>query len=415
LYKNQEDLIVQTWLNQVELNNLGSNRTKVLYSSAMTRFLESIGKTAEQILTDYETLPEKTFKRRYSQAIMDFVYKEKERGLCSSSYANALYAVKSFFKYNSLPLNFIVSPKVIVENHNRDIKKEEIEEIIKASTYRERAFFLLMAQSGLRPNTLTQLKIGNLEKILEENTPVPCLINVPQSMSKGKYGSYFTFCGQESVDALKDYFKTRENLTSESYVFVKANSEERVRAGDFTHFFRRIVKSLAEKNILKVKTKTKNIEVQTVEGKRLRSCVTRSDLRLYNLRKFFRKYAGQAGFDYVNFWMGHTLGVDDHYFSRDIEMHGKIYKEKAMPFLRIQTRTPSETEKQIEELRRENAKLSAKVLEIEASKDNLKAKVEEYEKNRPLMEAILRRLHAVEKRLQESGVGLIGSDKDQEE
>ena len=368
MYKIQQDQNVEAWLNQVELNKSGSKTTKVNYSLAMTRFLESIGKTTEQILTDYETLPERTCKRRYSQAIMHFVYEEKERGVSSNSYANALYAIKSFFKYNSLPLNFIVSPKVTVENHNRDIRKEEVEEILKGSTYRERAFFLLMAQSGLRPNTLIQLKIENLEKILEEDTPVPCLINVPQSMTKGKYGDYFTFCGQESVDALKYYFKTRENLTPENYVFVKANSEEIVRAGDFTHFFRRIVKSLADKNIIEVKTKMKNIEVQTVEGEPLRSCVTRSDLRLYNLRKFFRKFAGQAGYDFVNFWMGNTLGVDAHYFSRDVELHRKTYKEKAMPFLRIQTLTPSDTEKQIEELRRENAELRAKVAEFSPEK-----------------------------------------------
>jgi hypothetical protein len=95
----------------------------------------------------------------------------------------------------------------------------------------------------------------------------------------------------------------------------------------------------------------------------LRSHISRGELRLYSLRKFFRKYAAQAGPDFVNFWMGHTssLGVDLHYFSRDVEHHRKQYAEKAMPFLRLETATPSETEQQIEELRGENAVLKGQV------------------------------------------------------
>lgn len=77
-----------------------------------------------------------------------------------------------------------------------------------------------------------------------------------------------------------------------------------------------------------------------------------AELRLYNLRKWFRKQAGHAGFDYVNFWMGHTLGVDDHYFSRDVKLHRKVYAEKAIPFLRLsKTTIKVEHDKEIEKLK----------------------------------------------------------------
>ena len=100
-------------------------------------------------------------------------------------------------------------------------------------------------------------------------------------------------------------------------------------------------------------------------------------VRLYNLRKFFRKYAGQAGVEYVNFWMGHKTNYeaphipssDVHYFSReDVESQRQLYEEKAMPFLRLETATPSETEQTIkqleqkmEELRQENLALKQRL------------------------------------------------------
>jgi predicted transcriptional regulator len=65
--------------------------------------------------------------------------------------------------------------------------------------------------------------------------------------------------------------------------------------------------------------------------------------------------------------MGHTssLGVDLHYFSRDVEHHRKQYAEKAMPFLRLETATPSETEKQIEELHKENVMLKDELTKLQ--------------------------------------------------
>lgn len=385
----EKDQNVESWLNQVSLSKSGSKSTELSYRLAFTRFLQSIRKTAEEILTEYETQPEKTFKRHYAQALNNFVMSEKNRGVASGSYASTLYAVKSFFKYNSLPLNFIASPSVTIENHNRDITKEEIAEVVKLSEYRERAFYILMAQSGLRPDTLTKLRVKNLENILEPETQAPVLITVPQESTKGKYGEYFTFCGAESITALKEYFETRPNLTSESFVFVKANSEEEVSAGDFSHFFRRIVMRLQKKHVLKVKTNRKDLAVKGLDGEEIRSFTTRNDLRLYNLRKFFRKYAGQAGVDYVNFWMGHlsSMGVDLHYFSKDTEQHRAIYKEKAMPFLRIETKTPSETENQIETLSAEN-----KALRDELS--NVKIKLEQLtEENSKLLKGTEERMN----------------------
>jgi len=79
-----------------------------------------------------------------------------------------------------------------------------------------------------------------------------------------------------------------------------------------------------------------------------------SELRFYTLRKFFRKYANQMGFEHVNYAMGHTTkGSDSSYTPKDPEFYRELYKEKTMPFLRLETATPTETEKTIVELKKQ--------------------------------------------------------------
>lgn len=95
-----------------------------------------------------------------------------------------------------------------------------------------------------------------------------------------------------------------------------------------------------------------------------------SELRFYTLRKFFRKYANQMGFEHVNYVMGHTTkGSDSNYTPKDPEFYRELYKEKAMPFLRLETATPTETEKTLEDLR-------ARLAKSEAEKQDMLAKWE---------------------------------------
>lgn len=361
---------LESWIYQVGLSHSGSKSTEKRYRLNMERFCRSIGKTADAVIEDYEKMPEKTFKRFYAQAIVAHLSELSADNQSSGSVSNALNTVKSFFKYNSLPLNYVPTVRVDIENHNRDIEAKEIVDILRDAEPRERAFYSLIAQAGLRPDTLTKLKIRNIEKILESETPIPCLITVEKNITKGGYQEYFTFASIESVTYLKEYFRTRQQpLTQDSYVFAMYDDESKpVRPGVFSHLFRRIVLKLRGQNILKFTDTRKKLKVKDKDHKVIRNIVTRNELRLYNLRKFFRKYAGQAGPDYVNFWMGHTaaLGVDLHYFSRDIEYHRKQYQENAMPNLRLESRRPTETEKEIETLRTENKELKTRLSEIES-------------------------------------------------
>jgi hypothetical protein len=102
-----------------------------------------------------------------------------------------------------------------------------------------------------------------------------------------------------------------------------------------------------------------------------------SELRLYNLRKFFKKFASQAGSDFVSFWFGHTssLGVDLHYITRDLEHHRRLYATKAMPHLGIETPIHIETDKAISTLEQENKELKEKIHDLETKMETMYQRV----------------------------------------
>jgi integrase len=351
---------VDNWLSQMAFSHSNSENTKISYKYYFKKFEDFAETTAEQIIADYEKLDDKQFKRKYTPIIMSYVGKIQAENFSPSSQSIALSTVKSFFKYMSLPLNFLPSGRRYVVFHNRDITKEEIEAIIKDAQPREKAYYSLMTQSGLRPNEISNLKIGDIENLLEKNTSIPCLITIRQEATKGKYKPYFTFVGQETITYIEDYFKRekRDELTPEDYLFTKDDGKTKTDSDLISHIFRRTVEKLKGQKVL------------NFENKKERKA-NRNEIRLYNLRKYFRNHAGQAGTDYVNFWMGHSLGIDEHYFSQtDITSHRKQYLEKAMPNLRIETKTPDQNEQTISDLQNKITEREKENRELKNQIDN---------------------------------------------
>ena len=397
--------IVENWLSTVGYSHSNSKQTRAMYEANLQKFLDFIEKTPEQVVKEYERTSDRKFKRLYAQYLMSLIRELQRKRYAPSSISCAVNTVRSFFKYSNLPLGFIPSGSNLIEFHNRDIEKNEVLEILRLANVRDRAFFCMMAQSGLRPSTIANLRIKDVEGILEENTSVPCKITVRQENTKGKYVEYFSFMGQESISYLKDYLKTKNRkLTPEDYVFTKfgeEHEEKPLNPGILTHIFERITKRLRANDVLSFKTSTKEMPIETKAHEHLRGHITRSELHLYNLRKYFRKYAGQAGPDYVNYWMGHTssLGVDLHYFSKDAELHRKTYQEKAMPHLRLETATVSESQTAINELTQRLTQKDSEIKELKEQLLEFKTTQERLEEaimnpNSESFEALTRRIEA---------------------
>jgi integrase len=370
----QTDLI-QMWLDSVAVSHSGASGTQKRYRKEIEAFLKYIGASAEDIVADYNKMNEREFKQKYAQLLKGYLGSLMRQNYAPGSIGNFVYGVLSFFKHNDLPIGYVAPVRYRTVFHNRDIEAEEIVKILQVSAPRERAFYTFMAQSGLRPTTICNLRLKHIEPDFSAGK-VPCLVNVPEEITKGQYHGYITFVGEDAVKYLKAYLNTRRKLDKDSYLFVNYGTENPMIFNTVSSLFRKAVRLLKEKG-----------EMDYDQKKADRP----AEIRLYNLRKFFRKMANQAGFENTEFWMGHTVGTDSSYRPRDPDYYRKIYAEKAMPFLRLETATPSETEKQIEELRKENVELKQKMTQIESSKAHL--------------EQLLQRVEELEKRLGNSKDG----------
>jgi hypothetical protein len=232
---------------------------------------------------------------------------------------------------------------------DREIQKHEINKITALCPKREKAFFTIMRQSGLAPHIIKQLKIKNLEKILDSNTPIPCKI-------KTKFRSHPDFIGQEAIKYLKQYLDTRKNknLTLESLLFtIRNNPNKENNTKDVSRAFRANAQKLA---------RTKKITYNIKKGEP-------NELRLYSLIKFYRKNAK----DYLSkLNNNHTLKNDEFY--------RKLYEEKAMPYLEIEPPTPIEIYQLKKQLTKIEDKLFPKeTLEERKEMEELIKEHDEYE------------------------------------
>jgi hypothetical protein len=113
----------------------------------------------------------------------------------------------------------------------------------------------------------------------------------------------------------------------------------------------------------------------------------RFTLRLYCLRKAFRKFMASAvDSAYVEFWMGHT-STATHYLSRDIEHHRKLY-QKGYENLRLY------------EIPREDiAKLKLENIEVRIQIEELSKRLEALERllSRPSLQIDKEALSSAEK------------------
>ncbi len=339
---------IETWLNSVSYSHSQSKATEYQYKRAMQQFVNFIKTTPKKILTEYENSDEKTFKRKYSQKLQEWIAELSNEKLASTSIRTKVGAIKSFFKYSNLPLGYIPQAKVRITYHNRDIEANEIAHIMALSKPREQAFYIVMAQSGQRPVTLKQLKLEDLEDLNNEQGSYK--INISEEIEKGKFGRHPAFIGKAAKKYLKLYLAERTNLKPESLLF-STKKEQPINTKNISREFQRIAQKLQKTGQMNYKINQK--------GKP-------SEIRLYTLRKFFRKYANQMGFEHVNHLMGHTTkGSDSNYTPKDDEFYRKLYEVNALPFLEIESPQPTDTFKLKEQYRQEIEKRDSQIQNLQ--------------------------------------------------
>jgi integrase len=247
--------------------------------------------------------------------------------------------VMSFLHAFDIPAKPLRIRYPYVVYHNRDITKDELRLIVESSDPRDRAIWLILYESGMRPQTLANLKWKHIKADFGN---IPMRIDLTSDILKCRVSQRWTFIGEDGVKALKTYLAGRLPLKDDDLIFVTEKpSNKPLTAQAMSQAFNKIVQRL---------------KLAKGEGKKPK------ELRLYCLRKAFRKYmASVVDSAYVEFWMGHT-STATHYLSMDVEFHRQLYK-KGYENLRLYQ--PTHIERLIAEQREEIEKLRSQLNQMQ--------------------------------------------------
>ena len=281
----------------------------------------------------------------------------------SLSAKHELAIVKSYLNYWKVPVDIDLPKHPFVTYHNRDIEKEEVKQILTFASARDKVMYMLLVESGARVDNITNLKYWQIKEDFEAHK-IPMKILMPSPTLKDQVGDRWSFIGEDGFNELSNYLARRSPIKDDEYVFL-SEKQGRVTGAQFSPAslstkFNRIVQKLKIAESLGQAGKPKRI-------------------RLHGLRKYFRNNM-KADSAFVNFWMAHSLGVDSHYISRDVEEHRKLY---AKGYKNLRIFTPSKENladlyheinaitQSMAELQQENKELKNRITRIE---DKLKIK-----------------------------------------
>lgn len=344
---------VEDWLSSV------AHKTRGYYEpswKAFTDFAKRRGKDPLRIVEEYRAAKyqgereKDRFLDEWNDVIRAFNTWLESKYHAPFTRKNFLVAVKSHLKYWKIPLDVELPKHPYVLYHNRDLSREQIRLILSRASPRDRAIYLLMAESGLRAETAITLKYWQIQDDFEKDT-IPMRILTPSETLKDHVGDRWSFIGEDGARALTEYLKPRLPLKAEDYVFASERPGrmvgEQFSVASLSVKFHRIVRKL-------------NLEKGAQIGKP-------GHYRMHGLRKYFRNNM-RADPAYREFWMGHSIGLDAHYISRDPETHRKEYKKNYESLRILEPATPAQLTEITEKLKQKDLEIQ----ELRKEVDDLK-------------------------------------------
>jgi site-specific recombinase XerD len=318
---------IEDWLS-ARAESSHTRRNYIDHWNIFVKFCLARGKDANKIVDDFravkfqEERQKEIFLQEWQDLIRAYTTHLKKK-YASMSFAVRLSILRSYFKYWKIPLEVDLPKHTFVTYHNRDITKAEVKKILSNASLRDRAVLVVLLESGMRVGCCVASKYWQIKDDYEQSR-VPMMVKLPSASLKDHVGDRFTFIGEDGFRALQDYFETRQPLKDDDYVF----QAERVDKKGAIH-----ERSLAQSISTKFNRLVLKLGIDHSVGLR-----KPKQIRLHGLRKYFYNNM-RADSDYRKFWMGHTLGVQSHYISRNIDDHRTRYAE-GYKYLRISEPSP---------------------------------------------------------------------------
>ena len=194
----------------------------------------------------------------------------------------------------------------------RIISKNLINKITHLAPIREKAFFTIIRQSGLKPKTIARLRIMNLE----QSAIIPRKIDIRNDLEQNKTKKPPHFIGEEANRYIKQYLATRKDLTQESLLFATKNNENKeISTKNVSRAFREILEKIEKEKVRDEYHITKSTTRKSAKR----------NFSLISLTAFYR-----VNTKYYKKEIDNNPHEDDEYYR-------KLYKAKAMPFLEIES------------------------------------------------------------------------------
>jgi integrase len=314
-----ENRWIEDWLASV-CESEKTVRSYVHNIAVFTNFCRARGLNFSLVVEDWRRakrlgeVEREDFLERWGDAVRSFfTYVKKQHAPLTTK--NFIVTIKSFFRFWDIPVKAELPKRACVVYHNRDLTREEVRLILTYASPRDRVIWLLMVESGMRADTAVHMQYWQLKEDFEAER-VPMRIILPSSTLKDRVGDRWTFVGEDGFRELKNYLTPRLPLNDDDFVFASEKAGkvvgEQFSVASLSVKFNRLVQKLGlDKSRL---------------GKPKR-------IRMHGLRRYFRNYM-KCDEAFRKFWMGHSLGVDAHYITRDPEAHRREYA-KGYQHLRI--------------------------------------------------------------------------------
>ncbi len=246
-----KDPNIKRWYDNV---SRGALTTADVYLRRLSWFCEQVDITPNELIQKNE--------KELADMMMDFVASEEKRGKTGSYIHSTLKGLKSWLLHNDITIKKKIKIKdyrkatTLVDERIPTVP--ELRKIFLSATPRDRVSCVLLAHSGLRPESLGSykgddgLRIKDLPEMKIENGNVtfsksPTLVKVRSELSKAGH-SYFTFLGPEGIDYLVQYLEERlrsgEEFTPDTDLLTPKSADKKfIRTTNISDGIRNAIRS----------------------------------------------------------------------------------------------------------------------------------------------------------------------------
>ena len=206
---NEASPTLQYWQNELATKG---EATKQRYQEYFSEFLDFICKKPDELVTQRQQdllNPDRRIQRRIESQLLAFLATKKKKGYAIATQQIYFASIRSFFEIHYFPL--IMRRGDYPKGDSNGVKRASKEAILKVLKNRTRnsvtikPLILFMKDTGLRVSDVRQLKYGDIANQFEKGDNI---IQINIITQKTKLLAK-TFMGEESIQALKEYFEAR--------------------------------------------------------------------------------------------------------------------------------------------------------------------------------------------------------------